>query len=110
MRNEVRKVGEELWILHPDSEVFYASRVGFVVVLIEAVGFYINNSTKISAFRRSRFYSFGNQLLRKLHDLFNGLNESLKPIFTGFVGEKFVNVPGEGKSTKQLYLNSMRSV
>lgn len=74
-QNDNRDSEKEQRKLHLDSGALPASRACFIVLLVEADAFHINNPINFTVFRAFRFYRFGEQLLQKL---FVGFNESLK--------------------------------
>lgn len=86
----------------------YASRASFVVRLMEAADFYINNATNGAALHATNFYRFGQQLLLNLCDPYDGFIKSLKPSFTGFMNGKLAKIPHGRRSIKQLYLIDMQ--
>lgn len=73
----------ELGISNLDSEVLHVTRSSSVLLLIEVAGLYINNATKSTAFHALSFYRFGDQLLKKLYDLFEKFNALRKLSFLG---------------------------
>lgn len=79
--SESRVNGNELGILHLHREMLNATRVSFVVLLIEAVYFIANNRIISPAFYDARFYGLGEQLLHRLYDLRDEFIKSLKGCF-----------------------------
>lgn len=65
---------KQVRITHLKSEVLYASPSSFVVPLIEAADFYINNPTKYTASNASCFYGLCEQLLQRLFNLYGEFN------------------------------------
>lgn len=99
--NEGREDVEELEMSHLNTEMLHGTRSGFVLLLIEAVDFYIKNPTKSTAFHAARFYRFDETLVQKTYDLFNEFNILVKSSFPWFTSEKFGKAPDEGRSIMQ---------
>lgn len=106
--NDGREDDQELSIWHLDSKVLHSTRGSFVVVLIEAADFFINNPTNSTALHASSFCQSGEQLLSKRYHMCNEFNILMKTIFDAFRNEKLTRALDEGRSIKQLYLNNMQ--
>lgn len=61
--NENREDGKKLGILYLNKEGLHVTRCWFVVLLIEAGGFYIIKPTESTVFHAPSFYRFGEPLL-----------------------------------------------
>lgn len=97
--------GMKLSISLLDSEVLHDIRGSFVVFLLDTARFYINPPIKSTYFQASSFYLFGKQLLNKSCHAYNELNVLMEPSYFVSVNKKAVNIPDEGSSINQLYLN-----
>lgn len=104
--NESQDNGKEVLISHLDGEVLHANEASFVVLMIKAFETQIINHTKSAVFHAPSFYRFGEQLLKKLYDLFEEFHDSLKPCFPGFTTEMLAKFPDEGMLIKQLSLKT----
>lgn len=67
--NDGWKDGEELKISHLDSKVLSAIQDSFLVLLIQAAGFYIRRPTKSTAFHARAFIGSANRCcaIRTIH-------------------------------------------
>lgn len=76
--NENLVNGKDLGIRNLNSEVLYASRASFVVLLKEAADFYINNPLKSTVVHATSLCRFGEHVLQILNHLYDKFNESFK--------------------------------
>lgn len=95
--------------LYPNSKLLFDKRGGFVFLLTQAADFYMKKHTESLAFHVCSFYQFGEHFLQKLYNLRVGVSIFLKPNFLALMKENLSKDPGEGRSIKQLYSNSMQS-
>lgn len=101
-----RVYGKELDRWHLDIAVLHASRASFIALLIEAADFNINIPTNSTVFHAPIFYRFTEQFIKKLYDLYEEINKSLKPSFPRFMNENWDNAPDEQRKIKELSLNN----
>lgn len=92
---------KELRILHLNSNVSFAARARFLILLTEAPYVYIKNRANFIAFQVPSFHQFDDQLQQDTYDVLDEVSESLKPISLGFMNVSLTTVLGKGRSTKQ---------
>lgn len=98
--NGVEEDSDEPRKVQVESKVVHGTRASFVALVIEAVDFYINNSTKTTTFHAPRLYRFGELLLQNLYHLHVGFNVFFTQSFLVFMNEKLTKAPDEKRSIK----------
>lgn len=106
--NEDQEYGEGLGILHLCIEMFHGNKASFVVLLIEAADFSINNPTKSTDFHAISFYTFCGKFLETSYDVHADFNELLKPRLHVVMNETLDKTLVETRLISQLFLNNMQ--